>query len=256
MRALESHKRTNAAATLIAAAAVITAVGVIGAASPAMAISIVVAVVCAWGLHQWARVQERHEHEIAEAVSVLSRTLEDAHSATLEHGRRIAPLVRKTAIEMGLTHRTAEELALAAMLHDIGKVNVDEKILDKPGPLTPDEFAEIKKHVLAGADILRSYHGLDRWSSWVKYHHERVDGKGYLGLKGSRIPLPSRILAVVDAYDAMVDGGDQGSRPYRPRISRQEALRELRACAGRQFDLHAVQAFCRVEYENASQTVH
>jgi len=118
------------------------------------------------------------------------------------------------------------------MLHDIGKIGIDDKILNKPGKLTEEEWAIMKRHPEIGYRIARASHKLARIADYILTHHERWDGAGYpKGLKGEDIPLLSRILAVADAYDAMTE-----DRVYRKAMSKEQAVEEIRRNAGTQFD--------------------
>jgi HD-GYP domain-containing protein (c-di-GMP phosphodiesterase class II) len=130
-----------------------------------------------------------------------------------------------------------------ALLHDLGKLGVAEEILRKPGAaLTDEEWEVVKRHPEIGARMIEPIGPLLGAVPVVRHHHERPDGTGYPdGLEGEEIPLAARVVAVVDAYDVMVRG-----RPYRPRISSAETLRELSRQAGRQFDARVVEAFGRV----------
>ena len=126
----------------------------------------------------------------------------------------------------------------AALLHDIGKIGIPDGILMKPGMLTPEERLLIERHPIIGADLISRVASLHKVAPIVRHHHEKVDGTGYPdGLTGDDIPLGSRIIAVVDALNAMTT-----QRPYRSPISRPEALAELRRCAGGQFDPRVVEA--------------
>ena len=123
------------------------------------------------------------------------------------------------------------DIHIASTLHDIGKIGVPEAILNKQGPLTPDEFNVIKQHPSIGEKILQSIEGLDNCIAAVKYHHERFDGSGYPdGLTGDQIPLIAAIICVADAYDAMVS-----DRPYRKGLSKEQAIKEIMSMAGTQF---------------------
>jgi HD-GYP domain-containing protein (c-di-GMP phosphodiesterase class II) len=129
-------------------------------------------------------------------------------------------------------------LRLAAILHDVGKVSVPDQILRKPGPLTIDEFERVKGHPAAGAEIVAHIDGLSPVSDWIRHSHEHVNGSGYPdGLSGDAIPLPSRILLVADAFDAMTS-----PRPYGAPLPPEAALVELQRSAGTQFDPACVQA--------------
>jgi HD-GYP domain-containing protein (c-di-GMP phosphodiesterase class II) len=146
----------------------------------------------------------------------------------------------KTALRLGYTGEMLEHIRLGAELHDIGKIGTREAVLNKPGPLTPDEFQHITEHTLLGEKILAP---LAREKGVVlrivRSHHERMDGKGFPdGLKGDLIPIESRIVGVVDAFDAMTT-----NRAYRASRDPADAYTELRTCSGTQFDPAVVEAF-------------
>jgi HD-GYP domain-containing protein (c-di-GMP phosphodiesterase class II) len=135
-----------------------------------------------------------------------------------------------------------DELALYALLHDIGKVGVDDSILNKPGRLEEDEWEQMKKHSEIGYRIAASARELSHVADFILSHHERWDGQGYpRGLAGEQIPLLSRLLAIVDAYDAMTE-----DRVYRRALSSEEALREIERNAGTQFDPLLAAKFIRM----------
>jgi HD-GYP domain-containing protein (c-di-GMP phosphodiesterase class II) len=135
-----------------------------------------------------------------------------------------------------------ERIRHAGELHDAGKVAIPDGILLKPGPLTEDEWAFVRRHPLIGERIVRSAPSLTRVAGLVRSTHERFDGEGYPDrLEADAIPLGSRIVAVCDAFDAMT-----AERPYREPVSEDDAVAELRRCAGTQFDPLVVEAFCRV----------
>jgi HD-GYP domain-containing protein (c-di-GMP phosphodiesterase class II) len=130
------------------------------------------------------------------------------------------------------------ELEFAARLHDVGKIQVPDAVLNKPGPLDSDESDVIRSHAAWGAATLSRIPGLEAVATLVRFHHERWDGSGYPdGLSGGRIPLGSRIISVCDAYGAMTC-----DRPYRGAMDSRDALREIRAGAGSQFDPAVVAA--------------
>ena len=134
------------------------------------------------------------------------------------------------------------DLVLLSMLHDIGKVGTPESILNKPGPLTPEERARIEQHPEIGYRITQAIPELSHASKYIMAHHEWWDGTGYPnGLSGAEIPLASRIIAVVDAYDVMVTG-----RSYRAARSKEEAVCELKRCAGTQFDPKIVDIYVKL----------
>lgn len=167
--------------------------------------------------------------------------------APLPHYRgKPSSLIATTAVAIGRNLGLAEEeldrIRLASLLHDIGKVAIPDEILEKPSSLTPLEWRAVVQHPRIGQVILEEASGLREAAPIVLHHHERFGGHGYPhGLRGEQIPLGSRILAVADAYDAMVQ-----DRPYQAAVSHDEAVRELRRCAGTQFDPDVVDAFCEL----------
>ncbi len=174
-----------------------------------------------------------------DALRALVKTLEAKDPYTKEHSERVTNLAIRLAESMGLSEGEIESLRFAGHLHDIGKVGIQDKILLKPAKLTPEEYEIIKKHPIIGAEIVGHIGLLKDEVLIIKHHHERWDGKGYPdGLAGEEIPFLARILAVADTYDAMTS-----RRPYRPPLSHEEALKEIRENAGKQFDPHVAQAF-------------
>ena len=143
---------------------------------------------------------------------------------------------------MALSQTEISELALLATLHDIGKIGVNDQILNKPGKLTDEEWTQMRKHTEIGYRIAMSSPELISIADYILTHHERWDGKGYpQGLSGTAIPLISRILSVVDAYDAMTK-----DRVYRKAMSKDHAIEELKANAGSQFDPTVVGVFIEI----------
>jgi len=140
---------------------------------------------------------------------------------------------------LGMTEYENEELKSVGLLHDIGKITIDENVLNKPGKLTDDEWNEIKRHPEIGYRILNTVNDMSDMASYVLYHHERWDGKGYpKGLKGDEIPFVSRIINIVDSYDAMTS-----ERSYQKALSKEVAIEELKKNAGTQFDAELVSVF-------------
>lgn len=170
----------------------------------------------------------------------LAETLDLRDATTARHSQVVGEYAQMMARELGLSEQRGERVRLAGILHDIGKVAISDDILRKGGPLTEGEWQQIRRHPELGARILGTRELVDI-REWVLASHERPDGSGYpRGLAGDEIPLEARILAVGDAYEAMT-----GGRIYRAAISEEDAKRELRDCAGSQFDGEVVEAFIR-----------
>ncbi|HLK17184.1 MAG TPA: HD-GYP domain-containing protein [Fimbriimonadaceae bacterium] len=178
-----------------------------------------------------------------DTITALTLMLQRAHPYTQAHLDRVARTAELVAQQLGLSERRAELVRTAAVLHDIGKIAVDENVLDKPGPLTHEERTHVEKHPLWGAMILSPIQEFKDLVPWIRSHHERPDGTGYPDrLSGGAIPVESKIIAVVDAFDAMT-GGD---RNYRAPMSQEEAILELKRCTRTQFDEAVVEAFSQV----------
>jgi putative nucleotidyltransferase with HDIG domain len=200
------------------------------------------------------RAQARAEGEVRGTLGSLSAMLQRAHPNTSEHLERVAQLAERTALELGLPSERAKLVREAARLHDIGKIAVDERVLDKPGSLTPEEYRHVQLHARYGGEILEQVSELRAVAEWVHRHHERPDGKGYPdGLCGTQIPVEAQIIAVADAFDAMTGGLHGGQRrPYREPMAPASALAEVERCAGTQFDPRVVRAF-RAAYERGEE---
>jgi diguanylate cyclase (GGDEF)-like protein/putative nucleotidyltransferase with HDIG domain len=173
-------------------------------------------------------------------VLSLAEALDQRDSGTARHSQTVGRLCEMMASELGLDEDTIQRLRLAGILHDIGKIGVPDSILRKPGPLTDDEYEQMKRHPELGARILSS-HELDDVREWILAHHERPDGRGYpKGLTSDEIPLEAAIVAVADAYEAMTS-----DRVYRMSIGTDAARQELLDCSGSQFDPMVVDALLR-----------
>lgn len=165
-------------------------------------------------------------------VNTLKKALEARDFITEGHGRRMQDIVEAMAGMLNLSEGSVCDLRLLAQFHDIGKVGVPDRILFKPGPLTPEEFEEMKRHSEIGHRIAQSAPDLLPISDYILKHHERWDGAGYpLGIAGENIPIECRILAIADSYDAMTS-----DRPYRKGMSHTQAAAELQQGSGAQFD--------------------
>ncbi|HEX8075111.1 MAG TPA: diguanylate cyclase [Thermoleophilaceae bacterium] len=176
-----------------------------------------------------------------QSSAVLLRALVERQPDLEEHVSGVAELAVAVADEMGARPEERDRIGKAAELHDIGKVAIPDAILDKPGPLDDEEWRFIKRHTIIGERILGGAPALELVARLVRSSHERWDGAGYPdGLAGEAIPLGSRVIAVCDAYDAMV-----ADRPYRDGRSHHDAVAELERCSGTQFDAAIVTAFTR-----------
>lgn len=163
-------------------------------------------------------------HALALAVDARDRH-------TRHHSERVAHYTTAIALRIGLSVEYVERIAIAGTLHDVGKITVPDRVLLKPASLTDDEFGLVQAHCTEGERIVRAL-GMDDIATWIRHHHELWDGTGYPdGLAGERIPLPSRIVSVADAVDAMTTG-----RAYRQALSVDQATLELQERAGTQFD--------------------
>ena len=192
-----------------------------------------------------SRVREldrRNKQALVNGVQMLVHALEAKDAYTSGHSARVARYAVKTAVQLGYTGERLEQIRLGGELHDIGKIGTREDILNKPGPLTADEFEHIKAHSALGERILAPFLGESPMVlRIVRSHHERMDGSGFPdGLQGAQTPPEARIVAVVDAFDAMTT-----NRAYRPSRLPEDAFHELRRCAGAQFDGDIVDAFFR-----------
>lgn len=172
-------------------------------------------------------------------ISSVMATMLARSRETETHGERLVSLSKRLGRALGLSQREMDELELYAMLHDIGKVGVDDRILNKPGRLTEDEWAQMKKHSEIGYRIAASTMELSHVADYILCHHERWDGDGYPhGIAGEQIPLLSRMLSIIDAYDAMTE-----HRVYRRAMESEDALAEIERNAGTQFDPQLSRAF-------------
>ncbi|HEX7082689.1 MAG TPA: HD-GYP domain-containing protein [Gaiellaceae bacterium] len=169
----------------------------------------------------------------------LRRALADRDPHTAGHAARVTRLGLSLARALEAPAASIEAVRAGGPLHDVGKLDVSRAILQKAGPLDACELAEIRRHPVVGARLVAQIRSLRHAVGCVLHHHERWDGTGYPdGLDAEEIPFEARILAVVDAYDAMTS-----RRPYRTPLTHREALLELQRCAGSQFDPRVARAF-------------
>ena len=183
-----------------------------------------------------------HQSSRSTLIHALMGALETKNLETREHVERLGKMATLIARRIGYPEHKSMELDLFAKFHDIGKVGVADSILNKPGPLTPEERVEMERHCEIGYRIAIASPELASIAELILKHQEWWDGKGYpLGFKGTDIPIECRIVAIVDAFDAMTT-----DRPYRKALSKDLALAELRRCAGTQFDPDLVEVFLQV----------
>ncbi len=198
---------------------------------------------------QMQRRRER-EHEKLSAIKALAYALDARDPYTRGHSERVAEYAVAIGGQMKLGKDMLDRLTIAALMHDIGKLAVPDDILRKPGKLSDEEFAAIKEHPARSARFLSCFESLRDIASWVASHHERYDGKGYPeGRIGKEIPLPSRIIALADSFDAMTS-----SRPYRPAMGVEQAIGEIEKNKNFQWDIDVVDAFMRCYTQGAIGT--
>jgi putative nucleotidyltransferase with HDIG domain len=174
-------------------------------------------------------------------VRSLADAIETKDVYTRGHSERVTAYSELIAKELGFSEEETETLNLAGLLHDIGKIGVDESILRKPAKLTDQEFEEIKKHPEYAANIIQNIPQLKGIVAVVRHHHERYDGNGYpAGLKGGNIPYNARIISIADTFDAM-----SSKRPYRNPLPVSVCIDEILKCSGTQFDPDIVPAAIR-----------
>ncbi len=172
-------------------------------------------------------------------IKAMINTLYEKNKSQEQHSRRVSALCKSIGEALQLPNYEIEELRSVGLLHDIGKIAIDESILNKPGKLTDEEWVQMKRHTEIGYRILLKANDLPDMANYVLYHHERWDGKGYpKGLKDHEIPFVSRIIAIADSYDAMTS-----ERSYRSALPEDVVLDELRKNAGIQFDPELVNVF-------------
>lgn len=195
--------------------------------------------------HQLMRIRELEaelESVRSATVVALCQMLDLKDLGTGLHSTRLADWGVRMAGALGLDARTRRGVEVAALLHDIGKVGITDDILRNPGALNDAEMGYMRKHPELGWGILRGFPELEQAALFVLHHHERYDGTGYpAGLAGEDIPLGARIVAVIDAFDAMIS-----TRPYRAGLGFAESVRRLRVGAGTQFDPVVVECFLQI----------
>ncbi|MBI4277823.1 MAG: HD-GYP domain-containing protein [Armatimonadetes bacterium] len=172
-----------------------------------------------------------------QTIEMLADTVDRRDPCTFWHSQRVAQCARMIAQHLGLSEDVVDAVALAARVHDVGKIGISDFVLQKAGVLTAEEMDEMRQHTVMGADVVRHLPQYARGKEYILYHHERYDGAGTFGLRGTEIPLGARIIAVADAFDAMTS-----DRPYRRALDPSVAIRELERQRGQQFDPMIVDA--------------
>lgn len=181
-------------------------------------------------------------------VCALNQLLDLKDLNTGVHSTRLAEWAVRIGRDLGLDDECLRDLEVAAIVHDIGKIGTPDAILKKPAKLTAEERAIIQKHPEYGWAVLKAVPGFERVSLFVLHHHEAFDGTGYpAGLRGEEIPIGSRIVSVMDSFDAMIS-----SRPYRTGLPLDEAIRRLQAGSGTQFDPVVTQRFIAMASSEAT----
>jgi putative nucleotidyltransferase with HDIG domain len=188
-----------------------------------------------------ARLYQELEEMFFQTAESLADAIEKRDPYTGGHTQRVTSYSLATARHLQLKSWDKRCLKIAAVLHDVGKIGIEDEILRKPEPLSPEEYNTIKLHTKMGAEILDHIRQLKDIIPGVRYHHEQTNGKGYPeGLKGEETPIIAKIVAVADTYDAMTT-----DRPYRKALTKETAIEELKRCSGVQFDSKVVDAFVK-----------
>lgn len=191
------------------------------------------------GTLQVKLVEEELRSLRSSVVCAFNQLLDLKDLNTGVHSTRLAEWALHVAGELGIRENEMNDIEFTALLHDIGKIGIPDSILNKPGRLTSEEYSLMKKHPEYGWIVLRQIPGFERTSLMILHHHESFNGKGYPGgLKGEEIPVGSRIVSVIDAFDAMVS-----TRPYRKGLPFEEAERRLLEASGTQFDPQVLESF-------------
>ena len=187
--------------------------------------------------------RDRIKSQFVNTIRALEKALQAKNVYTEGHSRRVAEKAVEAARAMGVSRELTRHIELGALFHDIGKIGIRDEVLNKPGRLTDSEYEHMKEHPLVAEQILSPIEELRPIVDIVKHEHERWDGKGYpTGLKGTDIPLGSRLIAIADAWDSMVY-----DRVYRKALPHDVALAEIEKHSGTQFDPECVRVFCELE---------
>ncbi|HCZ07510.1 MAG TPA: hypothetical protein DHV12_10370 [Thermotogae bacterium] len=214
-----------------------------------IAIPIIIAILVMVDLTNLFRVYYRQSR--IENLLTMVKVLEERDSYTKGHSERVANYAIMLAKALGLKGKTLERIRLAGLLHDIGKIGIPDKVLNKPSNLTPEEFEEIKTHPIRGVEIISNLSYLQEIVPWIRFHHEAWNGSGYPeGLKMDEIPIEARILAVADVYDALTT-----KRAYREAFSKEEAINIMKEMKGEKLDPELVDLFLSLVDSNTASSV-
>lgn len=185
-----------------------------------------------------SKQQKQSDKQLSDVLKLCASFIDTRDSYTKMHSSNVAKYSKMLAASLGYSEKFQKNIYSIGLLHDIGKVLIPTSILCKPARLNDEEFAEMKKHTVYGAEVLRDFNGIEHLKEGVLYHHERYDGKGYMsGLAGNDIPLEARIVCVADSFDAMAT-----DRAYRPHLPKSVIVAELEKGKGSQFDPQIAQA--------------
>lgn len=212
--------------------------------TPPVIIAVAVAAIITFGSWYYSSFYQPHKMELAfkKALYALAAAVETRDSGTIGHAKRVVDYATAVAGELGVSADERMEIEYAALLRDIGKVNVPAALLNKSEPLTPEEWEKVKSHSQLGADIVYSVPSLSFLREPILHHHEHWDGSGYPGgLSGEDIPLVSRILAVTTDYDAIVS-----ERPYHKPQPKELAIEQIKCGSGSKYDPAVVDAFLEI----------
>jgi putative nucleotidyltransferase with HDIG domain len=192
-------------------------------------------------IEQLKEAAEENRELFLGSIRMLAAAIDEKDPYTRGHSGRVAKYSQLIGQELGLTPEDLDRMRIAALLHDVGKIGVDDRVLKKPGALTPEEFDIMKQHTIKGANIMRPVAQLKEMLPGIELHHEHLDGRGYpYGLKGPQIPIMARIIAVADTLDAMTT-----NRPYQSAMDITYAIGKIRALCGTKFDPEVVDALER-----------
>jgi HD-GYP domain-containing protein (c-di-GMP phosphodiesterase class II) len=197
------------------------------------------------------KAAEENKALFLSSIQMLAGAVDEKDPYTKGHSDRVTRYSVIIATEMGLTKEDIEKIRISAQLHDVGKIGIEDRILKKPGALTPEEFEIMKTHTTKGAAILRSVEMLKDMLPGIELHHESLDGRGYpFGLKGDQIPLMPRIIMVADTFDAMTT-----NRPYQAAMDAEYVIRIINSLANTKFDPYVVAAITKV-FETGKLKIH